>query len=292
MSSNITRVDKPIEYLPPTTLSPSKPIKKVLTEIEISGFDNSGKQRPKAPVVHQQQEQQHKPDNEGIVTSFHSKSVPVAPPSVHHDHEIETGGFPLKLPELYPMESDFCYSQSSESGQSICSFERWMDIIHLPPTCNRQASLGDSLLLPPTGRPNCHPRRVDDTLPPVHHTNREYIAPVTSPLPSFHHRNHVATIHSNTSSCNNATDTTATITSAPTEDEALCLEDSEDGAPSWYFRSDVSAITYGSEFDALLLRMNSLPQLVPATSPVVSSKVGRNNNILHASSSSSSSSLK
>ena len=98
-----------------------------------------------------------------------------------------------------------------------------------PPTnACRQASLGDSLLLPPIGRPNnCIVSRSNNE----GESKIEYIPPKIS------------------------------LKSAVTE--SSCNYGSEESGQSWYFRSDVSAITYGSDFDALLSRMNSLPQLIP-----------------------------
>jgi hypothetical protein len=186
--------------------------KNILMEIELNNIFKPGAQRSNVPVLSRSPEDADES----------------APPVSPHAHEIETGNFPLKLTMLYPTDPDFCYSQSSESGENVCLLQRWMDFIQPPPN-HRQASLGDSLLLPPAGRPNPVPT---DTV----NKNIEYIPPKLS-------------LSHNVTESSIATDT---------------MEDSE-GGQSWYFRSDVSAITFGSEFEALL-RTKSLPQLtVPST---------------------------
>jgi Protein of unknown function, DUF547 len=202
-------------HLQPTTT------KNVFTEIEVNGIYNAGAQRCIVPALSSPPEYTH-------------WSTPAEDASSENEHDIETGGFPLKLSRLYPtMDHDFCYSQSTESGgggeENVCLLHhRWMDLIQ-PPLGPRQASLGDSLLLPPGSGP-----RISQT-DAIHHHNMEYN---TYPPPGL------------TNLCHNVTEA------------SIELEDLERGQ-SWYFLSDVSAITFGSEFEALL-RINSLPQLVPS----------------------------
>ena len=190
----------PFHHMPTKLHLQPSPIKNVFTEIEVNGLGTAGTQICNIPAL----------------------SMPPV-----KENEIETGGFPLKFTRLYPItDQDFCYSQSSESGgENVCLLNRrWMDLTQ-PTLGTRQASLGDSLLLPPGS---------DRPFPMTEPNHTEYnIQP-----PKL------------TTLCHNATES------------SIELEDSE-GGQSWYFRSDVSAITFGSEFEALL-RMNSLPQLVPS----------------------------
>jgi Protein of unknown function, DUF547 len=209
------------KFLTKLHLQPST-MKNVFTEIEVNGLADA--QRGIVPVLSPPPE----------YTQWSASPEETSPVT---KQEIETGCFPLKLTRVYPtMDNDFCYSQSTESGggrgeENVCLLHhRWKDLIQ-PALGPRQASLGDSLLLPPGTRSS----------PPV---------PTTA---AINHHPMEYTIHPPpglTNLCHNVTEA------------SIELGDLERGQ-SWYFRSDVSAITFGSEFEALL-RMNSLPQLVPS----------------------------
>jgi hypothetical protein len=207
---------------------------------------------------------QDKPDNVGK-PEYQDKVYKPISCSIAHD--IETGGFPCKQPINSPVispteEIEFCYSQTSNSGDdNMALIQQWIgyrqpptssrqsslgDSINLllsqPPTSARQASLGDSIVLPPSGRSKLDHRSNRINTQPGTATDVkkvEYFAP------------HVSLNH-------NVTNDSLYHVNR--------FDESESNGQSWgCLRSDVSAITFGSDFDTLVLRGNSLPQLVPSS---------------------------
>lgn len=196
-------------------------------------------------------------DDESIKCN-RKKSFRPTPLSARHD--FQTGLLPDKLrnPPLKHSTDDltdqfFGKGSIHGSDDSVALIQQWIGLTHGEPTSSvqksqgdsilmqafeapssaRQASLGDSMLLPPTGRTKPIPRPTPTN---TEKTKIEYFLPTENRDPNILY------------------------------DANRRFDDTENGGQSFTFRSDVSAITFGSDFDALL-RTNSLPQLVhPATS--------------------------
>ena len=174
-------------------------------------------------------------------------------------HDIQTGLFPDKLRNI-PLQHSTHAESTHVNNKSIDMIQQWIGFTHHEPANEqqtsqgdpllmealqvpsnaRQASLGDSVLFPPVARPRITASNTDPT-------KIEYFLPSENTDP-----NTMAIYEANRS-----------------------FDDMENGGQSFTFRSDVSAITFGSDFD--LLRANSLTQLVhPATTSVTTMNKVRN----------------
>jgi hypothetical protein len=180
------------------------------------------------------------------------KGARVTPSSSQHD--IQAGLFCDGLKSQNPIMKrstnntvDPLYGQGgSDYGKdSLALIQQWIgfdkpepasarqtsqgDVILLPtihaPSNARQTSLGDSILLPPLGRTKISPRT---SAPTSDTTQVEYF--LATENMAYDSNRRFDEIH-------------------------------QTSGQSFTFRSDVSAITFGSDFDALL-RANSLPQLM------------------------------
>ncbi len=200
-------------------------------------------------------EGKHKPDKRskfGETRAVHRKKS--GQDAVQHD--IQTGLFPDKLRNM-PLQHSTNAESTHVNNKSMDVVQQWTGFTHLEPVIEqqtsqgdpvlmealqvpsnaRQASLGDSVLFPPAVRTRITASNTDPT-------KIEYFLPTENTDPNMYEANRP-------------------------------FDDVENGGQSFTFRSDLSAITFGSDFD--LLRANSLSQLVyPATTSVAMMNKVRN----------------
>ena len=222
-------------------------------DIVISGLNHRYHSSTDIPAKHKHTNHKHKEGSSKV----HLKNA-VRPTPAPAQHDIQTGLFPdghrnsIHKRSTHDIADQIFGQAPHEGSDRLALIQQWIGFTEREPTSARQASQGDSILMQAVqAPPSARQTSLGDSilLPPL---GRTKILPRTSaPNP----------------------DTTKIQYFLPTEnrdpnilyDANRRFDDNEaGGGQSFTFRSDVSAITFGSEFDALL-RANSLQQLIHPT---------------------------